>query len=478
MAKKPKKVKDQYDGSSSKVGPKAEIGYYGTNTRFGDLKSDEFLAELKGIGGVKRFREMRDNDATTGSAMYAIEQTLRDVGYKIKPAEGKGVNEKKAKEHAKFVEECFADMQASLDDHISEALSALTYGFSSFEIVLKKRDYHNSKFPDGKLGIKKLASRAQWTVSKFDVDDTTGDLIALHQSLGKAGYNGIIPEDRLLHYRTTTTNGDWSGRSVLRNAYKSYYYLSRMQDIEAIAIEREMHGIPVGRMPAEYLSEDASDDQKAVYQAFVKGIADIKNNEQGAIVLPSDTYEDTEGKASNIRLMDIELLSAPGSRSIDMNEVIVRYQNNIARTLMAEFLMLGGGGKEGGGSHALSTNKSDMFLSSLEAYLNTFYDTISRQLIPYLWRYNGFDPKYMPTVYANKVSPVDLVELGKFIKSVSDSGVEVANQEELIAAIFDTADLPFDTTKDMKKESPAVGDSNVSKGTAPEDEEGRKEDDK
>jgi hypothetical protein len=66
--------------------------------------------------------------------------------------------------------------------------------------------------------------------------------------------NNFIPSWKLLHYRTITTNNDPSGRSILRNAYKSYTFLNNLQSIEAIAVERELHGVPVGRMPAEYLA--------------------------------------------------------------------------------------------------------------------------------------------------------------------------------------------------------------------------------
>ena len=58
-----------------------------------------------------------------------------------------------------------------------------------------------------------------------------------------------IPLNKSLYYRTTSINGDPSGRSILRNAYTSYEYLNNLQAIEAIAVERELAGIPVARIP-------------------------------------------------------------------------------------------------------------------------------------------------------------------------------------------------------------------------------------
>lgn len=421
------------------VNPKTEVGYYGTNTRYGFLRADEFLRELKGVGGIKKFREMRDNDDTTGAALYAIEQTLKDVGYKIEPSEADTSGE-----YAEFVQEVLSDMDHSLDDHISQALSYLTFGFASFEVVYKRRRENNSCYPDGKMGVKKLASRAQWTINKFEVDEDTGDLLYVQQMLGKPGYNGYIPKNKLVHYTTTTVNGDWTGRSVLRNAYKSYYYLSKIQEYEAIAVEREMHGIPVGRIPSEYLSPDASDDQKLLLRQFTAGLTDLKNNEQGAIVIASDVYVNEDGKNTNTPLMSVELLSASGSRSIDMNEIITRYQNNIARTLMAEFLMLGGGN----GSYALSKTKGDMFLRSLESYLHNMYDQLQRQLLPRLFELNGYDKKFMPKITPKDVAPYDLKEIASFLRNINGAGVDIASHDETLDFLFnDAAEIPYDTSK-------------------------------
>jgi hypothetical protein len=421
------------------VNPKTEVGYYGTNTRYGFLRSDEFLRELKGVNGIKKFREMRDNDDTTGAALYAIEQTLKDVGYKVEPSDDDTTGE-----YAEFVQEVLNDMDHSMDDHISQALSYLTFGFASFEVVYKRRREQNSMYPDGKMGVKKLASRAQWTINKFEVDEDTGELEYVQQMLGKPGYNGFIPKNKLVHYTTTTVNGDWTGRSVLRNAYKSYYYLSKIQEYEAIAIEREMHGIPVGRIPSEYLSPNASDDQKLLLQQFTEGLTDLKNNEQGAIVIASDVYVNEDGKNTNTPLMSVDLLSASGSRSIDMNEIITRYQNNIARTLMAEFLMLGGGS----GSYALSKTKGDMFLRSLESYLHNMYGQLQRQLLPRLFELNGFDKKYIPTLKPKDVAPYDLKEIAAFLRNVNGAGVDIASHQETLDFLFnEAAEIPYDATK-------------------------------
>lgn len=442
---------------------KIEIGRGGSNTHYGDLRGDEFQAELRGKKGLRKFREIRDNDATVGAIMYATEQVLRDVKLIVEPAD----DSEEAKKAAVFLTEVLGDMEHTLDDHISEALSSLTYGFAIFEVVYKRRggpDFVDrkrySKYTDGHFGIRKLASRAQWTINKFDIDEYSGDLKGIEQENSKTYTIGnYIPAVKLIHYRTTTVNNDPSGRSILRNAYKSYTYLTKLQAIEAIAVERELHGVPVGRMPAEYLSADATEDQKALKVSFQNVLKDLKLNEQGYALLPSDVYVDDTGKPSAIRLMDIELITSNGTRNIDINPIIERYQHDIARSVMAEFMMLG---TSSTGSYALSKSKTDLFLRSMESYINSIYDVLNKQLVEPLWHINGFDLKTMPKLKAGDVAPHDLKELGAFLRNLNGANIDLSNQPEIINDLLNQAELPeldealYQESQDQKKEQAAA----------------------
>ena len=429
----------------SEPSAKVMLGVSGVNTYSGLIRADEFLPELRGKRAIQKFREMRDNDSIIGAVMYAVEQTLRDVEIKIKPAD----DSEESKKEVQFLESVFEDMDHSLDDHISEALSALTYGFAWFETVYKVRggDSRNpkksSKFTDGRIGIRKIAIRAPWTINRFEVDKETDEILGVWQDVTWGKPRVMIPINKSIYYRTTSLNNDPSGRSVLRNAYVPYTYLNKIQAYEAIAIERELHGVPVGRMPAEYLSEDASDNHKALRMAFEQILRDLKKNEQGYALLPSDLYVDADGKPTNQRLMDLELITANGSRSIDIDPVVKRYQHDIARSLMAEFLMLG----SGSGSYALSKSKTDLFLRSLESYINTIVDVLNRQLVKPLWELNGLPYETMPKLVAGDVAPHDLKELAAYLRNLNGADISVADQPKTVAELMAIAELPFEEDK-------------------------------
>jgi len=426
----------------SEAEAKSILGVAGDNTYNGQIRADEFLPELRGKKAVRKYREMRDNDSTIGAVMYAVEQILRDVELDVKPAN----DSDEAKREAEFVKEVLHDMDHTLDDHVSEALSFLSYGFAWFEVVYKRRvgptsrsDKKRSKFTDGRIGVRKIASRAPWTINKFDVDRQTGDVLGIQQSVGLMNGSNNIPVNKSLYYKTTSLNGDPSGRSILRNAYTSYEYLNNLQAIEAIAVERELAGIPVARIPSEYLSGDASQAQAGFVNGLKQILRDVKFNEQGYIILPSDTYPDKDGAPTAIRLVDVELMSSNGSRNIDIDPIVRRYQHDIARSVLSEFLLLG----SQGGSYALSKSKTDLFLRALESYIQAIVDVLNKQLVERLWQLNGLNYDLMPRVVAGDVAPHDLRELSSFLRNLNGANIDVSNHPEVISDLMGIAELDY-----------------------------------
>jgi hypothetical protein len=437
---------------------KSILGVAGDNTRTGQIRADEFIPELRGKNAIRKYREMRDNDSTIGAVMYAAEQVLRDVKLKVEPAN----DTEEAKREADFVESIFDDMDHSLDDHIAESLSSLSYGFAWFEVVYKRRvgptkrsPKKNSKYTDGRLGVRKIACRAPWTISRFDVEDKSGDVLGIYQDVGYGSGKHYIPATKSLYYRTTVLNGDPSGRSILRNAYSSYVYLNNLQSIEAIAVERELAGIPVARIPSEYLSSDASAAQSGFVGNLQQILRDVKFNEQGYIITPSDTYPDKDGSPTNIRLVDIELMSSNGNRNVDIDPIVRRYQHDIARSVLSEFLMLGGGNN---GSYALSKSKTDLFLRALESYIQAIVDVLNKQLVERLWQLNGLNYDLMPCIKAGDVAPHDLREIAAFLRNLNGADINVSDHPEVIQDLMDIAELNYDPNAEVKTETNDLSD--------------------
>ncbi|NBO56040.1 MAG: hypothetical protein EBU84_15960, partial [Actinobacteria bacterium] len=201
---------------------------------------EEFLPQLQGYRAINTYREMRDNDPIVGAILFAIDKLIRQVQWRVQPATN-SVEDKRA---AKFVESCMHDMSTSWEDTISEILSMLPYGWSLHEIVYKKREgneasvsENRSRYDDGYIGWRKLPIRAQDTRQEW-IFDKNGGIMGMVQSAPPDFTLRTIPIEKALLFRTTSDKNNPEGRSILRNAYRPWYFKRRIEEIEAIGVER------------------------------------------------------------------------------------------------------------------------------------------------------------------------------------------------------------------------------------------------
>ncbi len=373
------------------------------------LRQDEFLTDLRGERGVRRLREMSENDPVFGAILSAMDLMIRSTPWRIEGG---------SEEARELVDDSLHHLEdVTFEMFISDVLSFLPYGFSVFEIVARRPAADPKR--KGRVTLKALAPRAQWTIDRFETD-RTGKILGVWQ-LAATG-STYIPYSKMLHFRTASKQNSPAGSSVLRNAYTSWYYKNRIQEIEAIAIERELNGLPIFRIPAEYLSPDATAEQRAFAAKVAVMGRDVKRNEQGYMILPSDLYEDADGKLTNQRMVDFELAASKGTRDIKTGEVIIRYQQNMATSALADFVLLGMNDR---GSFALSQSKADIFLKALTGYVDAIASVLNRKLVPKLLAWNGMDMADAPKVVPGRVAPMDLKELGDYIARVAGVGIRL-----------------------------------------------------
>ena len=425
----------------------SEIGQTGLKVYSG-IVDEEFLRQLKGTRGVKTYQEMSENDATIAAIIAAIDLLVRAVEWTATPVD----DSDEALEAAQFADSLFNDMSHTFEDFVSEVLSMLVFGWSYFEIVLKRRlgpdqkdGSRRSKYTDGKIGIRKLAIRSQDTMTRWQMQDD-GGIAGMWQLPEYSGGEVFLPIDRCLLFRTKVFKGNPEGKSILRQAYRAWYMLRTIQNAESIGIERELAGLPVAYIPAEKMKTTGTAQDTAFYAMVKKMVRDVKFNEQGGVVLPSNTWPDAEGTPTSQPLVKFDLLSSGGTRSIDTSTVIKRYQQDIARSVLADFMMLGSDGK---GSYALSKNKTDLFLRSCETYVERIASVINRFLLPRIWDYNGFNRDLMPKYTPGAVAPTDLGELGSFIDSLSRAGMPLFPDENLESHLRGEAGLPDKQAEDL-----------------------------
>jgi len=402
----------------------SEIGVKGVSISNGFVQ-EEYLTKLSGDRGRRAYRQMRDNDSTIGGILFIMEMLFRAATWTVSSDE----TGPQAEDDIEFLESVlFKDMDHSWGDVVMQAASMLQYGWQLSEVTYKRRmgphqtnPARRSLYSDGKIGIRRISERAQETLHHWEIDPRSGDVLGMWQQPPYSGNLYYIPMDKALLFRPHLFKGSPEGRSILRNAYRPWYLLNNLQEVEAIACERELTGMPVVKIPGEYLnSSDATVVAKVA--EFKKLVRDMKFNHQAGVVLPSDPYYDSEGKPTGVSKVSLELLSTKGSRVIDIDKAIRRYESNIARTMAADFILLGQSDR---GSFALSRSKIDLFAWSLEGWLRSIAEVVNRHLVPKLWQANGMDPQKAPYIVPGRVAPEDLTELGNYIESLSRAGIMV-----------------------------------------------------
>lgn len=416
-----------------------EIGRIGQR-RYGGIFYEEFLSELRGRKGAEVFTEMSNNDETIGAILFAIEMLVRQASWNVEP----GGSTAKDREAAEFVKSCMDDMQQTWIDTISEILSFLTYGWSFHEIVYKRRmgrtkdNRTSSKYDDGLIGWMKLPIRSQETLYQWEYDDQD-NLIGMTQMPPPDFGLITIPMNKAMLFRTRSRKDNPEGRSILRTAYRSWYFKRRIQEIEGIGIERDLAGLPVITTPEGMDIWDKDDeDMNAIRAGLEAMVKNIRRDSTEGLVLPFG--------------YTFELTSTGGSRQFDTNSIIARYDTKISQTVLADFIQLG---HESVGSFALSSDKTNLFSMAICAFLDIICQTFNSQGIPALIDINGdhfAGVTDYPRLTHGDIEDVDLATVATFIKDMTSIGVIIPD-ESLEDYVRQLGKLPKRTTDTVPMEA-------------------------
>ena len=406
----------------------SELGRIGQK-RYGGFFYEEFLRELQGKRGVETYREMADNDDVIGAILFSVEMLIRQATWSVQPGGPEAVDQ----EAAEFVESCMYDMQDTWTDTISEVLSFLTYGWSYHEIVYKRRCGKNSdarlnsKYDDKLIGWAKLPSRAQETLLQWEYDNSD-NLIGMTQMPPPDFGTFTIPIEKALLFRTKSRKNNPEGRSILRNAYRPWYFKRRIQEIEGIGIERDLAGFPVLTAPEGMNIWDEDDPDMVAIRSGMEAI--VKNVRR----------DSTEGLALPFG-WEFSLVSTGGRRQFDTNAIIERYDTRMAMTVLADFIFLG---HQSVGSFALSDNKTELFAMAIGAYLDIICETFNNQAIPRLINLNGEHFSKItdyPELTYGDIEDEDIEKLAAFIKDMTGVGV-LTPDNQLEDYVREAAHLP------------------------------------
>lgn len=409
-----------------------ELGSTGLR-RYGPAIYEEFLPELRWPRAGKIYQEMSDNDPVIGSILYLAEMLIRGASWDVKAASQKPEDVAAAE----FLKSCMDDMEMSWANVISEILSMLTYGFSFHEIIYKVRRGPNernpkyrSKHTDGKIGWRAIPVRSQTSIYEW-IYNEDNELTGVVQIAEPNYKQVIIPMSKGLLFRTRVSRDNPEGKSLLRNAYRPWFFKKHFEEIEGIGIERDLAGFPVLTAPENLDLWNNDDPAMVALRARAEElVASVRRDSEEGILLPYG--------------WELKLLTSGSSRQIDIGSTIERYDNRIAVTLLSDIILLG----SKSGSFALADTKQSMLAASLQAQVLNIADVFNSHAVPQLFRYNNFNVEELPKIVPGQIQTPSLKEIALVMRSM---GLDISGDIKLQNYIRYLLGMPELTEEDFER---------------------------
>lgn len=398
-----------------------EMGSLGLRT-FSGVTQDELKAELNWPRSINTFRDMSYHSAVN-APLTLFENIISKATWTYKPPEDATEEEK---EQAKIINQMMQDMEQPWSEFIRDVLSSNVFGFSVHEKVFRKRLKANgSLYDDGIIGWKKLPIRVQESISKFIFSEDGNEIIGVQQNLSSINdtynrfskrYNLInIPRSKFLLFRTGKHRGDPFGKSPLRDAYLAWRFLTALEELEATGVAKDLNGLPVLMLPAQYLAADAPPEVQAIRQYYEGVMRNLQMNEQSAVILPQ--VIDPESKQPMFKL---DLLSVDGKKNFDISKIKEYYKNLIFTSLFSDVLTLG---QSSTGSFALGSIKNSLSGAYAERLISNIAEVIQNDLIRQTYEINSWPTERMGKLDFDGLDNTDVESLSKYLQRVASVGL-------------------------------------------------------
>ena len=398
-----------------------ELGSLGIR-HFGGVTQDELKAELNWPRSINTFRDMSYHSAVN-APLTLFENIISKATWTYKPPADATEEEK---EQAKIINQMMQDMEQPWSEFIRDVLSSNVFGFSVHEKVFRKRYKANgSLYDDGIIGWKKLPIRVQESISKFIFSEDGNEIIGVQQNLSAINdiYNRFskrsnlinIPRSKFLLFRTGKHRGDPFGKSPLRDAYLAWRFLTALEELEATGVAKDLNGLPVLYLPAQYLATDAPPEVQAIRLYYENVMRNLQMNEQSAVILPQMIEPE-----SRTQMFKLDLLSVDGKKNFDISKIKEYYRGLIFISLFADILLQG---NTNTGSFALGSIKNSLSGAYAERLISNIAEVIQNDLIRQTYEINSWPTDRMGKLDFDNLDNTDIESLSKYLQRVASVGL-------------------------------------------------------
>jgi hypothetical protein len=318
------------------------------------------------VNAIKIYDQMVANDSTVDVSLRTAKTSINGATFYVEPYS----DSQDDQDIAEFV--CYNILDGTNEpwaQTLEKVLRMFEYGISIFEPV-----YYNGFWAPKRTGsnarkytmLKKLAYRPAATIKEFIYDDNGGPA-GVKQNAIRANNQTeeiTLDIDNIVVFAFDSNGGPFNGRSLLRKAYKHWYYKDYLYKIDAIQKERHSLGVP-------HISLEQGFTQVEVDAAWAM-VQNLRANEQsGAVTPPGVTFEFAQLHHTAVNVMP----------SIEHHDVRILL-NTLTQFLIMGLIGTGGGGRSTGATGQDTLAKSNRALSD---YICAVYNMF---VIPKLVGYN------------------------------------------------------------------------------------------
>jgi len=385
--------------------------------------------ELKFPHSIAVYDRMRSEDGHVGSVMSALTLPVIKADWQI---DSSGVDERVAR----FVRSELGlpapgEAQArrrrqgiSWRVHVEQACHQLWAGFMPFEQVygIGPANADQEGFDGDVIHLRKLAPRLPRTITRI-ATEADGGLKAIYQQLNDHTGGGRreieIGVERLVFYSHKMEGADWSGRSILRQAYKHWLIKDVLLRLDAQAAERNSMGVPT----MEY--DPAEPGQQETARQVV---TNLRAGHSAGAHYPA---------GMNLKIQGVQ------GQTVDLIPRIKYNDQEISRSALAMFMDLG----HDRGSQSLGETFHGVFMDAVQSFADSIAEVATEHIIRDLVELNfGPDEPY-PTLTPgdlkasegiNSESLTRLVTAG-VVRADDDLEAYIRTQNGLPAAKAETA---------------------------------------
>lgn len=419
----------------SRVSATKVIGSPGTSIWNGYVQENENNAALTGSQKYTTYTNILLNTSIVAAGVRYFLNLIANSDWTVEPADDSA----QAKQYAEIVEEIKDQLFTPWRRVVRKTAMYKFYGFSVQEWTAKRLD-------NGVIALHRIDARPQSTITRWLRDDI-GDVVGVIQEDPQTFNEIELPIDKTIYIVDDALNDSPEGLGLFRHLAEPCRRLKRFEQLEGYGFETDLRGIPVGRAPFAELDglvrsgELTEADKATILQPMTNFITNHIKNPSLGMLLDSITYqsEDESGSPSNVRQWDLELLKAGATSQPEMAAAIRRINEELARILNMEGLLLGSGPN---GTRSLGDNKSDNLAIVTESTQKEIGENYDKSFIGSIGFLNGWNPELWPTFKPEPIRFRDITEITQALHDMAGAGAILSPEDPIINAVRDLLSMP------------------------------------